>query len=29
MRYRKRAMIVAAQPEATEAGADILSDPNG
>src|SRR5262252_8878483 len=24
MRYRKRAMIVAAQPEATEAGADIL-----
>ncbi|MGH7399914.1 MAG: gamma-glutamyltransferase, partial [Candidatus Rokuibacteriota bacterium] len=24
MRYRKRAMIVAAQPEATEAGAEIL-----
>ncbi len=24
MRYRKRAMVVAAQPEATEAGADIL-----
>ena len=25
MRYRKRAMIVAAQPEATEAGAEILT----